>query len=56
MERKIIQFPATTESKAAKASKDPIAERALFFAEYELTELVATIPQAEASTEAKFVY
>lgn len=53
MERKIIQFPATTE---AKTHKDPIAERALFFAEYELTELVATIPQAEASTEAKFVY
>ncbi|MFN3429800.1 MAG: hypothetical protein ACK46X_07590 [Candidatus Sericytochromatia bacterium] len=53
MERKIIQFPAPTE---AKAAKDPIAERALFFAEYELTELVATIPQAPAATEAKFVY
>lgn len=51
MERKIIQFP----SQADKQAKDPIAERALFFADYELTELVATIPQAEPQ-EAKFVY
>jgi hypothetical protein len=53
MERKIIQFPNVAEQPTAK---DPVAERALFFADYELTELVATIPQAEVSTEAKFVY
>jgi hypothetical protein len=53
MERKIIQFPTKAEKQAAH---DPVAERALFFADYELTELVATIPQAEPPQEAKFVY
>jgi hypothetical protein len=53
MESKIIQFPAANADKTA--AKDPIVERAQFFADYELTELVATIPQADPD-EAKFVY
>lgn len=53
MESKIIQFPAANADKTA--AQDPIVERAQFFADYELTELVATIPQAEPD-EAKFVY
>ena len=53
MESKIIQFPTTADKPAVQ---DPVTERAQFFAEYELTELTATIPQAELSTEAKFIY
>lgn len=52
IESKIIQFPANADK---PASQDPIVERAQFFADYELTELVATIPQALVD-ESKFVY
>ena len=53
MERKIIQFPKTHDA----ATPDPVAERALFFAEYGLTEIMATIPQVDPdAVEAKFVY
>jgi hypothetical protein len=52
MENKIIQFPQV---KADKQAADPVLERALFFADYEIAELSSVIPQAEPET-AKFVY
>ena len=53
MENKIIQFP---QPKTEKTSNDPVLERALFLADYELAELSAVIPQAEEPAAAKFVY
>lgn len=51
MEAKILDLPTADNA----ASIDPVLERALFFAEYDLIELRATIPQSEPE-EPKWVY
>lgn len=53
MENKIIPFP---QARTEKTSTDPVLERALFFADYEIAELSAVVPRAEAPAEAKSVY
>ena len=51
METNMLDLPVAH----SDASIDPVLERALFFAEYDLIELRSTIPQAEAE-EPKWVY
>jgi hypothetical protein len=49
MEEKIVAF------RKPVAEHDPVADRAMFFAELEIQELTATIPQAEPAAP-KAVY
>jgi hypothetical protein len=51
MDTNMLDLPTTD----TEATIDPVLERALFFAEYDLIELRATIPQAEPQ-EPKWVY
>ena len=52
MENTLTLTPAST----AQTTIDPIEARAMYFAELELLELVATIPQADEPHAIKNVY